>query len=181
MTLLYLAMLENHEDESTFLELYRIHSSMLTRIGQRFFKENWFVEDALQLTWESVAKNFRKISSLPRHETAPYLVTMMKNKCRDILRSEKKYTELFPDEDAAIEDEIDETVIIKQEYLELVSLIRKMPDIYREVLERRLILEESNVEIAKNTGVSELVVAQRFSRGKAMLIKSLSVEVQNHE
>ena len=77
MFFLYAALLENPEDESAFLEIYHTHLPILTRTGQRYFLEKSFVEDALQLTWESVAIRFTKISSLPRHEITPYLVTIM--------------------------------------------------------------------------------------------------------
>ena len=181
MVLLYLALLESPEDEPAFIELYHTNLPELTKVGQRFFTEKSLIEDALQLTWESVAKNFTKITSLPRHETVPYLVTMMKNKCKDILRSEKKYTELLPDEDAVYEDGVDDMVHIKSEYQEIVALIRKMSDTYREVLERRLVLEESNREIASKMGISEALVAKRFSRGRALLIEILSDEGIEYE
>jgi len=169
----YITLLEDSDDKAAFLKLYHTNLSILTRTGQQYFKEKSFVEDALQLTWESVAKNFTKILSLSCHETTPYLVTIMKNKCKDILRKEQKYTELFSDDEAVLDDEIDNTIHIQQEYQRLVALIRKMPDVYREVLERRLILEESNSEAAKNMGISEMLAAKRFSRGRALLIEKL--------
>lgn len=176
MILLYLALLENPEDESAFEDVYHTHLPILTRIGQRYFTEKSFIEDALQMTWESIARSFSKIMSLPRHETTPYLVTMMKNKCKDVLRNEKKYTELFPDEDAILDDNVESTVQIQQEYQKIVTLIREMPDTYREVMERRLVLDESNKEIARSMNISEALVAQRFLRGREMLKKSLSDE-----
>ena len=109
----YTTLLENSGDEAAFLKLYHANLPILTRTGQKYFKEPSFVEDALQMTWESVAKNFIKISSLPCHETTPYLVTIMKNKCKDILRGEQKYTELFPDDEAVLDDEIDNTIHIQ--------------------------------------------------------------------
>ena len=170
---IFLALLENQADELAFIEMYQKHLPMLTRTGQRFFTDKSFVEDALQMTWESVAVNFSKISSLPCHETAPYLVTIMKNKCRDILRSERKFEELVPEEETIITDDIVDMVHIQDEYRKLVDEIRKMPDIYREVLERRLILEQSNSETAKSIGISAALTAKRFSRGRDMLKKKL--------
>ena len=181
MIMLYLAFLENPEDETAFLEMYHKHLPMLTKAGLKFFADKWFVEDALQLTWMSVALNFNKISSLPRHETAPYLVTIMKNKCRDILRKENMYTELIAGEDVVLEDDIDDRLHIQHEYKKLVEAIRKLPDIYREVLERRLIIEESNGEVAKNMGISEMLAAKRYSRGRAILKENMIGEVTHLE
>jgi len=176
MIYFYLTLLENPENKALFIEMYHSHLSILTRTGQRFFSEPSFIEDALQMAWESIARSFSKISSLPPTEVTPYLVTVMKNKCKDILRKEKKYVELFTDEVAVLEDDFSETIFIEQDYQELVALIRKMPDTYREVLERRLILEESNIEIAKSMSISEALVAKRYSRGRSLLIESLSAK-----
>ena len=45
MILLYLALLENPEDESAFLEMYHTHLQLLTSVGQKYFTDKWFIEE----------------------------------------------------------------------------------------------------------------------------------------
>ena len=181
MLVFYLAVLEQPGDADAFVVLYHKYLPMLTGIALKYFSDHRLVEDALQETWEDIAKNFIKISSIPCHELPSYLVTIMKNNCIDILRKEKKYAEMFPDEDVAADDETSDTVHIQEEYRRLVALIRATPVLYREVLERRLVLEQSNQEVAKALKISENLAAKRYERGRAMLIKTLRNEEAGHD
>ena len=176
MIFLYLSLIESSEDETVFIRLYHKNLPILTKVGCKYFKSNSYVEDALQSTWESVILNFKKISNLPNDEITPYLVTVMKNKCKDILRREKKYALEITDEEIAGEEEVFDKVFTQLEYAYLVSAIREIPDHYREILERRLILEQKNSEIAKIMSISEGLVAKRYARAKAMLIGNLRNE-----
>ena len=169
----YIVMLDSAEDEAAFVELYHKYLPLLTSIALKLSLNHSCVEDALQITWEDIAKDFRRMSSIPSHELPPYLATVMRNNCMDILRKEKKYTEPFFDENTALDDQTFDTVYAQEKYRNLVDLLRTMPTLYREVLERRLIMEQSNQEVAKALKISDNLAAKRYERGRAMLAEAL--------
>ena len=51
-----------------------------------------------------------------------------------------------------------------------------MPPAYREVLERRLVLEQSPDEVASAMGLTRAAVNARFSRGRKLLQEKLLEE-----
>ena len=51
-----------------------------------------------------------------------------------------------------------------------------MPPTYREILERRLVLEQTPAEVAAATGLSVELVNTRFSRGRKLLRERLLKE-----
>lgn len=173
--LIYLALLEQPDDEPAFIALYNKYLPSLFRIGMAFCGDFWLVEDALQMTWIDIAKSFSKISSISCQKLDAYLATIMRNNCRDILRTRKIHEEINADDMLATEDVFDE-VYNKVEAERLVAAIRAMPEMYREVLERRLILGDGNKDIAKSLGIKESLVAKRYERGHAMLVSTITGE-----
>lgn len=174
--LIYLSALADGAEQARFAALYEGHRRQLLYVAKGFLRDGGLAEEAVQDTFLAVAKNFSKISALDGHEVAPYLVTIVKNKCRDILRRERKYTGLAELTQTTAGDLTAEYADLREECRVLVEALKGMPDIYREVLERRLVLEQSNQEAARSLGIDENTAAKRYSRGRAMLAARLAKE-----
>ena len=131
----------------------------------------------MQDAFLSAAQNFSKISPLSAQEQDAYLVIIVKNKCRDILRREKKYA---PEEEApepapggdAVHAAVEGADVIDR----VADRIGALPGEYREVLQRRLLLEQSNAQIARALGLSESAASRRFEKGRALLAEALRKE-----
>lgn len=175
--LCYLVLLEDDADKAAFERLYLSHRYLLLRVAQRFFPtQHERAEDAVEDAFLAIAANLKKISSLSCQETVPYLVTIIKNKCRDILRHEKKYTKIRENEADASATDVPQTAELAENYRRAVQAIYALPDKYRCVLEARLILELDTQEIATKFGISTDLVAKRFARGRALVAEALEKE-----
>lgn len=63
--LIYLAALEDRDDQAAFLDFYRANERLVWHMTGRFFREEERRWDAFQETWTAAARNFSKILSLP--------------------------------------------------------------------------------------------------------------------
>lgn len=178
----YVTRLERPGDEAAFIAFYHEYLPFFTRRARRYLTgHGGLVDDALQETWIDVARDFIKLSSLPRHELPSYLATMVRHNCIDILRKERGHTELPEDETVTAGDETLNIVLQNDSLSRAAACIRGMPDIYRAVLEHRLLWERSNQEVAKKLGISEALAAKRFERGMKLLRETAQKEEATDE
>lgn len=61
-------------------------------------------------------------------------------------------------------------------YMELVDLFRQLPEIYRAVMEMKLLIGYTDKEISQKLGISETAVSSRASRGRELLRKLVEKE-----
>ncbi len=170
MLAVYLAMLENEEDQRRFMKLYNTYEKKIYAVVLRILGDPSRAEDAAQQTWFQLLRNWERVSALAWEETEGYTVTVAKNAAVDMLRAERR-TAAFPEDwDPPAQEEH------QDEYDYLVSLIRALPENYRRILELKCVEERSNREIARRLGINESTVASRVMRGKAMLRQRLEKE-----
>lgn len=175
--LVYLMMLDGNEEKDEFTRLYNENLKYMMQVAGRFFTDHSRVEDAVHNAFLVVARDFKKFLQIPCPERTPYLVTIVKNKCRDMLRAEKKYTELPDDGDRIYATEPGPEVSgLAGDYRRAVELIYQLPDNFREVLEYRLIFGMTNVETAKRLRISQDLASKRYNRGRALVAKVLEEE-----
>ncbi len=133
-------------------------------------------EEAMQDAFLAAIKNFSKIRTLSCQQQDAYLVIIVKNKCKDILRRESK----FVSEDSAPEpvgaDNTYGSVQTGDTVDRVANLIHQMPDRYEEVLQRRLLLGQNNHEVAHSLRISDDTAAKRFERGRKLLAEALEQE-----
>ncbi|NCB62448.1 MAG: sigma-70 family RNA polymerase sigma factor [Clostridia bacterium] len=174
--LCYLLLLESDRDREAFAQIYHAQKGKLLAVARGFFRDDpTHAEDAVHSAFVSIANNFQKIFQLPCHERDPYLVTIVKNACRDILRREKKYAE-WVDRSDADRGLSPDTAGLDESYRRAVEIICALPDAHREILERRLIEGLSNREAAKKLGISESTAAQRYKRAREVVARQLTKE-----
>ena len=126
----------------------------------------------MQQTWLQIIRRWDRVSQLPWSETEGYLVTAVKNTAVDMLRRERR-EEALPEDWDPPAPETGEGA-----YRYLVSLIRALPEAYRRVLELKCVEEESNREIARRLGISEMNSRTRLFRAKNHCKKLLEKNFQ---
>ena len=180
--LIYLAALEDRDDQAAFLDFYRANERLVWHMTGRFFREEERRWDSFQETWTAAARNFSKILSLPCEKRAAYLVIIVKNQCRDLLAKERKYAP-FPEEPEAAEallgtegPDLEEAAAVRADARRARELLSALPEHYQAVLECRLVLGLSNGETARRLGVSDAKVSVWYRRGRALLVKKLREE-----
>lgn len=179
MLALCLAMLDSDRDQAAFRVLYGRCRGLLFQIALGFFHDQSRSEEAVQDAFLAAAQNFSKILPLSAQEQDAYLVIIVKNKCRDILRREKKYVpeEEAPDLDPAPGEDSVHAAVESADVIDRVAgRIGALPGEYREILQRRLLLEQSNAQVARAMGLSESAVSRRFEKGRVLLAEALRKE-----
>ena len=133
--LTYLMLLEEDADKARFQQLYERYRGPMYRTALRYLKDEGRAQDAVHDAFVKIALHFQKISALSCMELGSYIVTIVENRCIEILRKEKRRLDWDEDWDipapSGAEDEAG--------YRRLVALVDSMPETYREVLTLRYI------------------------------------------
>ena len=149
-------------DRAAFADLYRrysrmIHGILLSRIPRIE------VEDMVQDVFLAA---LQQLSGL--REAAAFggwLAAIARNRATDYLRQAPRMTELPPDLATPNPD--------RAEAVFVMSVIRRMPDAYRETLTLRLVEGMTGPEIAALTGLTEGSVRVNLHRGMKQLREQL--------
>lgn len=170
MLAVLLAALESDEDREKFIEIYEQYHVQMERTAIRILKEQRDVEDAVQNAFMQMIRYFEKIYEIPCEELPFWIISIVKNEARIILRKNQR-TVPFEDWDGFIESIDDVTG-----YTELVDLFTRLPETYRSVLEMKVLHGYSDKEISKRLGISETAVSSRATRGRGMLREIIGKE-----
>ena len=154
-------------DEEAFAELYRkfapmVHGIALSRVPRAE------ADDLVQEVFISVHKNLTSLRD--RSAVGPWLAKIARNRAVNYYRSARPNDEL--------NDDIAGSRNARPEAYEVLSVIRSMPDTYRETLVLRLIEGLTGPEIAAQTGMSADSVRVNLHRGMKMLREKLGIEVK---
>ena len=163
MLAVLLAALESDEDRQKFIEIYEQYHAQMERTAMRILKEQSDVEDAVQNAFMQMIRHFEKIFEIPCEELPFWIISIVKNEARIILRKTQRTVPL--DDWDGFTKSIDDI----SEYTELVDLFTRLPETYRSVLEMKMLHGYSDKEISKRLGISETAVSSRATRGRAML------------
>lgn len=165
--MLYLSMLESDEDKLNFKQLYIKYAQDMYAVAYNILKNKEDAEDAVQQSFLKIAENFTKISQIPCHEIKPYIVIISRNTAINIYNKNKKRTKRR----AVLSDKTADYVSSypKEEYYELVSAIKQLPQMYKDVLFLYCLQGFSAKETAKMLDIKVDTVRQRALRAKRML------------
>lgn len=158
-----LSTLESNEDKEIFTKIYEQYRPLMERTATRILKEPSDIEDAVQNAFVQIICHFDKIYEIPREELPFWIISIVKNEARAILRKNRRTVSL-EDWDGFAEH-IDDI----SGYTELVDLFTQLPKTYRSVLELKMLHGYTDKEIAKRVGISETAVSSRATRGRTLL------------
>ncbi len=158
-----LAALESSKDRQRFIEIYERHHVQMERTAMRILTEQSDVEDAVQNAFMQIIRHFEKISEIPCEELPFWIISIVKNEARIILRKNQR---TVPLEDW---DGFTRSIDDISGYAELVELFTKLPETYRSVLEMKILYGYSDKEISRRLSISETAVSSRATRGRSML------------
>ena len=153
---------------------------MVFYVALKIMKTQDNAEEVAQDVWIRVVEKFERINGLPDDELKPYLTVMTRNIAFNRLKSEKKrsaysFEELQENGDSRINiSAASGESAADVRYAEIVYMINNLPDIYKDVLELKYVLEWSNSEISSLLGVSAAKVAVRAFRGRKVLVNQLN-------
>ena len=157
-------------DQEAFNELYKmfapmVHGIILARVPRDE------VEDIAQEVFISAYKNLPTL----RDKTAvgAWLAMIARNNSNEFYRRVKPTEELSED--------LSQSGVFKNEAQEILSIIRALPETYRETLVLRLVEGMTGTEIAEQTGLTPESVRVNLHRGMKLLRQKLGIQNQTIE
>lgn len=154
----FLAILESDADRQMFVTIYEQHHSQMERVAIKILKNQSDAEDAVQNAFMQVIRHFERIYQIPCENLPFWLISIVKNVPLEDWPS-------FSKRAADVSD-----------YAALVELFSELPDIYRQVLEMKVLLGYADEEISAHLGISKTAVSTRASRGRQLLREILEKE-----
>lgn len=180
MICMLLMSLESENDRKKLTDIYHKYNKAVFYVALKIMKTQDAAEEVAQDVWTKVVEKFKRISSLPDDELKPYLTVMTRNMAFNRLKSEKErsaysFEELQENGDSRINiSAASGKSAADSRFAEIVHMINNLPDIYKDVLELKYVLEWSNSEISSLLGISAAKVAVRAFRGRRMLADKIN-------
>lgn len=165
---------DTEEERDKFELLYNRYKRMMQYIAEGFVNNPQVAEDLTQEAFITIANWLNKIGDINDKKTRNFLITVIKSKCIDYLRKEKKelnYITEVDDDEWGFHDAVPpiEHLIHEEAYETLKKEITKLNPNYRIVMELRYVQDFDDTEIAKLLGLSLKNVEMRLFRAKRKL------------
>ena len=161
----------------TFNLIFDMYSGTMLKVACGITRDKHLAEDAVQESFLRITKNLERLEDIYSPETRGYILTITRNASLSVLKVRNGITdrECPLDEIENVQEscDIEQEVISKAGFEELVSTIRELPKIYADVLYMDWVMELSIHEISVQLGLQEDTVKKRINRGKKTLQKQL--------
>lgn len=178
-------MLDTEQERKKMKDLYEEHKYPLFSYAMKITGKQEIAEDALHNAFISIIQNKEKYLKLDCRDFRRSAVIIVRNKCFDILRKQKPYSnksieelEIFLETD---EIPVDDQVIFQSEYEQIRKHLDSIDEISRQVLLMKYILSMSYKEIGKELGMTPKHVDTRIMRAKEKVRKLIEKDVKYNE
>lgn len=168
----YLSLVETEEERSKLEKLYYEYKELMKYVALDILKDNGYADDAVHEAFIKLTRHLKGINEIKCHKTKTFIVIIIRSVSLDMLEKEKRnnvYRLSDMDEVADSTENIFENIELK----ELVSMIGKIPEIYRDIIELKVYYELSDKEIADILGISHQAVRKRLQRAREAFEKIL--------
>ena len=161
--LIYLQMLETEADRSKFERLYYKYRGMMFQVSRKHLRNDMDVEAAVYQAFVTLAENFSKIGDLECPEIKSYIVIIVRCRCYDIDRSQKRHPHISY-KDFFVGNKVDYDGPIA-----LASCYAKLNPRYRDALLLKFRIGLTTKEIAAVYKISEDSASKLVQRAKKKL------------
>ena len=169
----------------TFNLIFDMYSGTMLKVAYGITRDKHLAEDAVQESFLRITKNLERLEDIYSPETRGYILTITRNASLSVLKVRNGITnrECPLDEIENVQEscDLEQEVISKVGFEELVSTIRELPKIYADVLYMDWVMDLSIHEISVQLGLQEDTVKKRINRGKKTLQKQLIKKLKKKE
>jgi len=172
--LMYLQMLDTPEEKSKFETLYYTHRRTMLHIAMQILKDHQLAEDAVQEAFIRLVKNFSKIGQVDCPRTRLFVVIIVRNISLTMWTEQQKQIVVeVPDATTQAEYDLEEDVLGRIAYEEVMTAIQELPLIYRDILYLQCVEEYKLTEISNLIGIGIETIKKRAQRGRKILLEQL--------
>ena len=164
---IYLAELDTQEEKDQFEKIYREYKEKMHSIALKILKNNYDAEDAVDIAFHKLAKNFTNISHKSCDEIRSYIVICIRNTAIDLYRSRKRI--LTRTQAVKEDDSYEDFWEQKTDRISMIASIKSLPDEYRDVIFLRDYQMLSVKETSRIMNISETAVTSLLYRAHKKL------------
>jgi RNA polymerase sigma factor, sigma-70 family len=180
MLMIYLSMLDDEREQQQLTMYYNEYSKYCIHLATLVLGNESWAEDAVHEAFLSIMYHKEKYFALDSRDFRKKLVIIVKNKCIDILRKNKRISaEPFEDFEYSIssdEPPVDIQVINKEEFQRMADYLSQIDEVSRLVLILKYTEGLSYKEIGEELGMTPKHVDTRIYRAKEKLRKLIGKE-----
>jgi RNA polymerase sigma-70 factor (ECF subfamily) len=182
MLLILTSTLETQEEKNKITDIYNQHIRLFLKIANKMLGNRDIAEDIVYDTFLTIIENKDKIFQKTPIEIRRYSVLIVENKCRDILRKEKRTPKSvdIDEYEEVIADDFEKSVELKietKEQCEKLSLcLDKLSETNFQIIKMKYYQQMSIAEIANELGMTVAGVNSRLERSRIKIRKLLTKE-----
>ncbi|MDD3794751.1 MAG: sigma-70 family RNA polymerase sigma factor [Lachnospiraceae bacterium] len=171
--LCFMSLIDNEDDRAKFERLYHTYKQKLYYVAFYILKDEQEAENMVHDTFIAIIDILNRIDEEESHKTWNYIVTILKNKCFNFLKANKRisYMEEMPENSSQFDTERE--VIRKETSFLLAEELMKLEYPDKEILYLTYYNGLRSKEIGEILGLSSDNVRQRIKRSKTRLKKML--------
>lgn len=175
MLLFFAALIDDEDDKLTFEHIYDVYQLRMLHIALGILKNQEDAEDAVQETLLKIARTIKSVPTDNEKLLNAYVYTAIRNTSLTILNAKENRKQTVELDSVSISGGADPFEVMAQmeSYATLQSLIRALPDQYREVLMLRYAVGLKPKQIAILLDRKVTTVQQQVTRGKQLLSNAL--------
>ena len=168
-----LSLLITHEVRDKLESYYERNKLRLVSIAIKITSSHAMAEDAVHNAFESILKDKKKFLAMSEIDFLNWCVSIVKNKCIDLMRKEKKYADSpyddFQDILPSASMPVDEHVARKEVYGRLKEGIKLLDETNRQIFMMKYYHRMSMKEIGDEIGLTPEQVNSRLERTRKKL------------
>ena len=175
MLAIYLAMLDNEEEQVKLSDIYVTHRPSMLRKALTLVKNKEEAEDAVHDAMLALIMHKEKYLSLDSKDLRIQLIIITKNKCIDLLRRSNSFVDgqIYDMGDVliAVDIPVEDQIILNDDFEVLKKYLALLDETSRGILEMKYVMGMTYKEIGKEHGITAKHVDTKIMRAKEKIRK----------
>ena len=172
MLAFYLSLVKTDEERSKMEALYNEYKRLMLFVGRRILRDQFLAEDAVHEAFIKLSRHLNGIEEIKSHKTAHFIVIIVKHVSLDMLdKLKRRPATSFEDIECCYG--IESNILDSIEAHEIRSLIKQLPEIYRDALQLKVYYDLPDKAIADILCISNQALRKRLQRAREALKKLL--------
>lgn len=178
MLAFYMSFIDDESDKPKFEIVYYKYRAKMLLMAESVLHNRHDAEDAVHDTFIKIARNMKSIDDPESDQTLSYVLKATKNTSINFYNKAKSTENVIYIEnyDNIPDKEFLEKLEMKENYSEVVDVILKLDDKYKDVLFYHFVRGMTSGEIADILGRKKTTVKQQLVRGRRILLEELDKE-----
>ena len=177
MLLIYLTLADTDSDKEKMTIIYNRYEGLVYSIAYSFLNNQQDAEDAKHDAFLKIVKNINAIEDVQSHKTKAFIVIIIENVCKDILKKKNKINstsyELIEYEFVS-PNNVEEDVIRTSSIEQLYEKIKELELIHQHALILRYSKNLSYDEMSDILHISKVAARKRVQRARDILSLKLT-------